>query len=263
MSKSVLSDLDLGGTARILNLPAPASDNEPARMADLNRAVEGLAWKDSVRVASTANINLTAPGASIGGINMAANDSFLAKDQTAPAENGIYIWNGAAIPATRHLNANTADELEQAVVSIEEGASANATFRQTSVNFTLGTGAVVWAPFGSSAAAASETLAGTIEIATQVEADAGTDDVRAITPKKMAEWSGRKLKATAPIGDGSATSFAVNHNFNTRDVTVGVYRNSGNYDEVMCDIERTNLNTVTLKFAVAPAATALRVVIIA
>ena len=51
---------------------------------------------------------------------MVAADRFLAKNQTAPAENGIYIWNGAAVAATRALDANTAAELEQAIVTVED-----------------------------------------------------------------------------------------------------------------------------------------------
>lgn len=69
--------------------------------------------KDAVRVASTANINLASPGASIDGIAMSAGNRFLAKDQTAPAENGIYIWNGAAVAATRSTDADADAEVTQ------------------------------------------------------------------------------------------------------------------------------------------------------
>ena len=52
------------------------------------------------------NINLAAPGASINGVVMAAGMSFLVVNQTLPEENGIYDWNGAAVPATRRADAN-------------------------------------------------------------------------------------------------------------------------------------------------------------
>jgi hypothetical protein len=61
MSRKQLSDLDFGGVARIRNLPAPVNPDEPVRQQDLNSAVEGLAWKDSCRVASQANVNLSSP----------------------------------------------------------------------------------------------------------------------------------------------------------------------------------------------------------
>lgn len=256
------SNLDFAGVARILNLPAPSSDNEPARLADLNSAVEGLAWKDSVRVATQANVSLASPGATIDGVTMTAGDRVLVRAQTTASENGIYIWNGVSVAMTRSLDASTAAELEQAVVTVEEGSSAGATYRQTSVNFTLGTDPVNWTTFGTAAPPASETTAGIAEIATQAETDAGTDDARIVTPAKLANWSGRIRKYTTNVGDGSATNYVITHNLGTRDCTVAVYRNSGAYDVVLTDVEMTTANTVTLRFASAPSSNAFRVVVI-
>ena len=262
MSKQVLSDFDFNNAARIVNLPDPTLAQHPATKAYVDSAVEGLAWKDSVRVASTANLTITGPGATIDGVTMSANDRVLLKDQTTASQNGLYIWNGAAVSMTRAADANTFAELEQAVVTVEEGTSAGASFRQTAVNGTIDSTSVAWTSFGTSAAAATETTAGVLEIATQSETDTGTDDLRAITALKLNNWSGRKRKATATFGDGSATSFNIDHNFNTRDVQVEVYRNSGNYDSVLCDVTRPSVNRVTLTFAAAPAASAFNVVVL-
>lgn len=262
MSKQVLTDFDFNNAARIVNLPDPTLAQHPATKAYVDSAVEGLAWKDSVRVASTANLTITGPGATIDGVTMSANDRVLLKDQTTASQNGLYIWNGAAVSMTRAADANTFAELEQAVVTVEEGTSAGASFRQTAVNGTIDSTSVTWTSFGTSAAAATETTAGVLEIATQSETDAGTDDLRAITALKLNNWSGRKRKATATFGDGSATSFNIDHNFNTRDVQVEVYRNSGNYDSVLCDVTRPSVNRVTLTFAAAPAASAFNVVVL-
>lgn len=262
MSKQVLSDLDFNNAARIVNLPDPTLAQHPATKAYVDSAVEGLAWKDSVRVASNANLTITGPGATIDGVTMSANDRVLLKDQTTASQNGLYIWNGAAVSMTRAADANTFAELEQAVVTVEEGTSAGASFRQTAVNGTIDSTSVTWTSFGTSAAAATETTAGVLEIATQSETDTGTDDLRAITALKLNNWSGRKRKATATFGDGSATSFNIDHNFNTRDVQVEVYRNSGNYDSVLCDVTRPSVNRVTLTFAAAPAASAFNVVVL-
>lgn len=262
MSKQVLSDLDFNNAARIVNLPDPTLAQHPATKAYVDSAVEGLAWKDSVRVASNANLTITGPGSTIDGVTMSANDRVLLKDQTTASQNGLYIWNGAAVSMTRAADANTFAELEQAVVTVEEGTSAGASFRQTAVNGTIDSTSVTWTSFGTSAAAATETTAGVLEIATQSETDTGTDDLRAITALKLNNWSGRKRKATATFGDGSATSFNIDHNFNTRDVQVEVYRNSGNYDSVLCDVTRPSVNRVTLTFAAAPAASAFNVVVL-
>lgn len=263
MSKSILTDFDFNNVAKITNLPNPTAAQEAATKSYVDSAVEGLSWKDSVRVATSSNINLASPGATLDGISLSSGDRFLALAQTTQSENGIYVWNGAAVPATRSLDANTAAELEQAVVTVEEGTSANSTYRQTQVNFTLDSGNVIWTTFGQSAPSATESTAGIAEIATQGEVDAGTDDQRFVTPLKLATWSGRVKKASGLIGDGSATQYTITHNFNTRDVNVEVYRNSGNYDTVLCDVERTSVNAVRLTFASPPASNAFKVVVFA
>lgn len=262
MAKTVGTHLDFQNTARIQNLPDAVSAQEPATLAQLNSAVEGLAWKDACRVATQANLNLAAPGATIDGITMAVNDRILVRAQSTASQNGIYIWTGAATPATRALDASTAAELEQAVVTVEEGTSAGASFRQSTVNFVLDTGSVTWTAFGTSAPAATESTAGIAELATQAETDAGTDDTRTVTPLKLATWAGRLRRFSATFGDGSATSFTITHNLNTLDVHVGVYRTSGSGDEVICDVNHTGVNAVQLVFASAPASNAFRCVVI-
>jgi hypothetical protein len=62
----------------------------------------------------------------------------------------------------------------------------------------------------------------------------------------------RKVGGT--LGDGAATSFVLTHNFNTRNIQVSVYTNAAPYDDVICDVERTSVNTVTVRFGTAPAA---------
>ena len=261
MSRKQLSDLDFASVARIRNLPAPVNPDEPVRQQDLNSAVEGLAWKDSCRVASQSNVNLSSPGASIDGITMSVGDRVLVKAQTVGAENGIYIWNGAAIAMTRSLDTSTSAELEQAVTTVEEGTSAGTSWRQSVVNFVLETGAVTWLQFGAATGAASETSSGIAEIATQAETDAGTDDQRIVTPLKLNAWTNKTRRAQATIGDGSSTQFDVNHNFASRDVLVQVYQASGSYELVNCDVSLPTINTARLNFAGAPANNAYRVVV--
>jgi hypothetical protein len=68
-------------------------------------------------------------------------------------------------------------------------------------------------------------------------------------------------KYAANVGDGSATSYTITHNLNTRDVIVSVYEASGSYAEVVCDVLHATANTVTLAFSVAPTLNQYRVVI--
>lgn len=262
MARKFLTDLDFNSVSKVINLAAPSGTGDAATKGYVDSLVEGLAWKDSCRVATQANLNLSSPGATIDGITMASGDRVLVRSQTTTADNGIYVWNGSAVVMTRALDASTFPELEQAVTTIEEGTSAGTTYRQDQVNGTLGTSTISWVTFGTSAPAASETTAGIAEIATQAETDAGTDDARIVTPLKLATWSGRLRKVSSSVGDGSATSYTVTHNLNTRDVIVRVFPNSGNYDDVEVDVQRTSVNAVAVVFASAPASNAYRVVVL-
>jgi len=263
MSRKFLIDIDMLGVARIVNLPDPSSAQEPATKAYVDALVQGLNWKANVRVASTANVNTSSPGASIDSVALSSGDRVLLKDQSSASQNGVYVWNGAAVAMSRALDANTAAELINAVVFVSEGTvNSDTAWRQDTINITLETTSLSWVSFGASTPSATESTAGTAEIATQAETDTGTDDARIVTPLKLATWSGRKLKSSANEGDGSSTQFALTHNLGTRDVLVNVYRNSSPYDTVECDVERTDTNTVTLRFASAPTAAQFRAVVL-
>lgn len=256
----IRSNLVFSGGAKISGLPAATATGEPVTFEQLNSLAEGISWKDSVRVSSTANINLSAPGATIDGITMVANDRFLAKDQSTASQNGIYIWNGAASVATRALDASTFAELEAAVVTVEEGTNAGTTYRQTAVNGTIDSSSVTWTTFGTSAPAASDTVAGLVELATTAETTTGTDNTRAVTPSGLANsvWARKAFSAT--FGDGSATQYDITHNFGTNDVQIGVYIVADGV-EVWCDRKRQTTNSVRLNFAAAPASNSLRCVV--
>lgn len=84
-------------------------------------------------------------------------------------------------------------------------------------------------------------------------------DVSALETKLTTDGYTKKVSAT--VGNGTNTSFAIAHNLGTRDVVVNVYDNSA-YDTVEVDVVRTDTNTVTVTFTVAPATDAYRVVIV-
>lgn len=261
MAKKIFTDFDFQSVSKVINLPAPSSSGDGVPKSYVDSLVEGLAWKDSVRVSTQANLNLSSPGATVDGITMASQDRVLVRSQTTASQNGIYIWNGAAVAMTRSLDATTFAELEQAVTTVEEGTSAATTWRQDQINGTIDSSTISWVAFGTSAPSASESTAGIAELATQAETDAGTDDARIITPLKLATWSGRIKKFSVSIGDGSATSYTVTHNLASRDVHVTVY-NASNYEEVITDVAHTTTNTLTIIFATAPSSDAYRVVVI-
>lgn len=261
MAKQIKATYDFLNVSKIINLPAPVNDGDAVNKLYVDQLVEGLNWKDNVRVATTSNINLSSPG-NIDGVTLQENDRVLVKDQTAQSQNGIYVVTAGG-SLVRAPDASTASELRNAVVIVDEGTSnAGTAWRQTALVSTLGTDNVIWQPFATGAANASESTAGIIRIATQAETDAGTIDNAAITPLKLANWSGRTRIYATTFGDATNTSYTITHNLNTRDVYVTVYSNSGNYDDVEVEVRRPNVNEVQIVLSAAPGSNALRVVIL-
>lgn len=70
------------------------------------------------------------------------------------------------------------------------------------------------------------------------------------------------LKISTTIGNGALTSMPVTHNLNSRSVIVSVFESASPYQEVLCDVKHTDLNTVTIETAVAPTAGQYTVVVI-
>lgn len=268
MPKPVLADLDLQSTAKLLNLPTPSASGDAASKSYVDTAIASavnlLAWKDAVRVASTSNVNTASPGASIDSVSMSANDRVLLKDQTTTSENGVWIWNGAAVAMTRATDFDATAEIEGATVPVEEGtANAGTTWRLTTQNPTIGS-ALAFTNQASTTPDASTTVPGKVELATQGEVDAGTASPAnlVVTPSTLAAWPSKALRHSATIGDGALTQIDVTHNLGTKDVHVSVRRVS---DDKIVDCEITALSTtqVRLNFASAPALNALRVTTLA
>ena len=72
---------------------------------------------------------------------------------------------------------------------------------------------------------------------------------------------GFMTRYAATIGNNSDTAIAVTHSLGTEDVVVEVY-DATTKETVICDVDRTSTNAVTLTFSTAPDTNAIRVVII-
>jgi hypothetical protein len=255
----VLSSLLFQGNSKISGLPAAANLDEPVILSQLNNAINGLEWKDNCRAASTGNVNLASPGASLDAIALANGDRILLKNQTAAAQNGIYIWTASGVALTRSSDAATFNDLESAITMIDEGtANAGTRWRMTSVNGVIGTDAVNWVNDQTAVPAASESSPGIAQIATQAITDAGTNDLMLVTPLKLAN-SPRSHRATSQtIGDGTAATFSITHSFGSFDVQVSVREATGARRTVMVETDTPDNNTARVLFASAPAANSYR-----
>lgn len=115
-------------------------------------------------------------------------------------------------------------------------------------------------PASLSARTATETRTGIAEIATDAETAAGTDDARIVTPLKLKTYLDNRTGGYAANIGGAGTSYALSHGLNTIDVIVMIKDNT-TLEEVITDVVITDAATVTVSFAVAPAANAYRVII--
>ena len=84
-------------------------------------------------------------------------------------------------------------------------------------------------------------------------------DISALETKLVTDSFTKKVATS--VGNGADTSFAITHSLNTEDVLVQVFDNS-THDTVEVDVVRTDANTVTVSFSVAPSSNAYRIVVI-
>lgn len=125
MAIEFFADLDLNGN-KLTEVGDGTVATDGINLGQLLSTVRDLDWKQSVRVASAANVNLAAPGANVDGVALSVGDRFLARSQTLGQENGIYDYQGAATPATRSADADVASEVTAGmVVIVEEGSAAD------------------------------------------------------------------------------------------------------------------------------------------
>jgi len=149
------SKLDLTQTfdfsSGTLRSGVPSADSDVAVKSYVDGLVgSGVFWKEPVKVASTANIDLSSAlvnNATIDGVTVATNDRVLVKDQSTASQNGIYIV-AASGAASRATDCDSASELNGAAVFVKQGsAAADQAFVQTAEITNLGSDSVTWVQF--------------------------------------------------------------------------------------------------------------------
>lgn len=285
---------------KITGLGAPTTDADAVTKAYADNLRAGLRLKDAVRVATTANIALSA-AQTIDGVVLAAGDRVLVKSQTTASENGIYLVSAGAW--TRTADADTVEELQDGTTTfVQQGTSlANTTWTQVDTLASLAT-AQSWVQQGAATsylAGAGLVLTGTTfdVVGTTnrilVNADSvdispsyvGQASITTLGTVATGTWQATTV-AVAHGGTGATTATAartnlgavgkyaadlgalaagteatITHNLNTLDVHA-MFRLTANGQDLVLDWRVLTVNTIGVTADLAYAAAAIRTVVI-
>ena len=228
-----LDNIDLNNTTKIVNIPDPSTDSDLAKAGYVKQQIEN-AVNDSIYQEPVLAIqvdNTLDPGAT-------------------PAENDRYaITNSASL--NEHFG--TIEGIKNNVIVEYDGTKFNVVFDIAAI----GNGTIFF-----NKATGKYTQYGS----TGLEPIDNNADGVTYTAGTGISIEGNVISATSTkfvqdIGDGTATSFEITHNFNTLDVIVQLY-NKEDGTTVEATVARTDVNKVTITVGTAPTANALRVVVL-
>lgn len=254
------------GTNKITSLGTPTADTDAATKAYVDSMAAGLTdFKQSVRVATTAAGTLAssfANGQTVDNVTLATGDRILIKNQAAAAENGIYTVNASGAP-TRATDMDANGELSVGTLVYVESGTANGSSQWVC----SATGATPWVAGSSTSTWVIYSTVPSVQAGTGLSAT--SQGVLSVNTGTGLTTSGDNVIIDTSVvarkyttqTHASATSFVVNHALGNQWVTCQVFDSAASYAQVECDVELTDANNVTLRFAVAPSANTLRIVI--
>ena len=134
------------GNNKVTGLATPTADADAATKAYVDSVAQGLDVKASCRVATTGNITLSGTQ-TIDGVAVVAGDRVLVKDQSASANNGIYVVSAGSW--SRSSDMDVWAEFPGAFVFVEDGTVNDNSGWVCTVapGGTLGTTPVTWEQF--------------------------------------------------------------------------------------------------------------------
>ena len=287
---------------KITGLADPTNDTDAANKRYVDAAVVGIDWKASVKAATTADISLsgeqTIDGVSLaaGDRVLVKNQSNKAENGIYTVAASTWSRSSDADTAAE-VTSGFAVFVEQGTVNADSGwvltTDSAVVLGTTELDFTQFTGlGQITAGNGLTKTGNTIDVVGTTDRIT-ANADSidisstyvGQTSITTLGTITTGVWNGTdvavadggtgastKSGARTNLSDtsnplpqkyaasvGGSTTVTVTHNLGTEDVVVSTYQSGG---LVECDVTVTDQNTVTLGFAVAPAAASIRVVVV-
>src|SRR5210317_802471 len=261
-----LATLDVHGTANVGALTATSISGPLSGNAATATALETARTIGGVSFDGSGNIDLP-------GVNTSGNQDTTGNADTATALETARTIGGVSFDGTANIDLpgvntvgtqNTSGNAATAT-ALETARTINGTSFDGTANITVtaAAGTLTGTELNSSVVTSSLTAVGTIATGVWQATDVGVahGGTGASTAAGAKTNLGFMTRHAETIGDNSATSIAVTHNFGTDDVVVEVY-DATTKETVICDVDRTSTNAVTLTFSTAPDTDSLRVVVI-
>lgn len=280
----------------------PSDPQDVATKAYVDGVASGLDVKQSVRAATTTNITLSGAQTIDGVAVVAGNRVLVKDQSTASANGIYVAASGSWTRATdadsdAEVTPNLFVFVEEGTANADSGWTLSnngaITVGSTALTFVQFSGAgQITAGDGMSKSGNTLNVGGTagritvntdtVDIASTYVGQTSITTLGTIT---AGTWNGTDIavadggtgsstaagaranlgavgRYTANIGNNSATTFTVNHAFNSQDVLVQIHDNSSPYGVVYADVELTDANNATVKFSTAPTSNQYRVVVI-
>lgn len=132
-----------------VTVPAPVNATDAVTKQYADAIAEGLHIHAAVGAATTTNINLSSPPATIDGVTLVDTMRVLVKDQNTTSENGIYVYNSASSSLTRALDFDTTAETDGGDFVFVTGGNTydNTGWVQTETVTTIGTSPILFTQF--------------------------------------------------------------------------------------------------------------------
>ena len=150
-SLAMIGNFD-AGNQKLVNVQTPSANGDAVNLSYLETRLAALNQifkvKPNAKAATTGNITLTNPGTAIfDGVTLTAGDKLFVRAQSAPADNGLYTFNGSGVALTRIAEMDAWVEIPGAFFSIDEGttyvdtiwlctSNTGGTLGVTAINFT-------------------------------------------------------------------------------------------------------------------------------